>query len=199
MARAILFDLMGTVVYDPYAEAIEAATGLDLEAAAALAHPRSWADFEVGAIDEDAFARRFYADPAGPYTFDLTAFHRARREGYRWLPGMRELLADLAGCVETYTASNYPVWVEELAQRFAFDECFDGVYASHHLGVRKPAAAFFERLLAAVGHEPGDCLFVDDRRDNCVAAEAAGIPAHRFDGVAGLRRRLRAEGVALAT
>ncbi|MEX0659622.1 MAG: HAD family phosphatase [Egibacteraceae bacterium] len=199
MPRALLFDLMGTVIHDPFREAVEAATGLDLETVIPLVHPSSWADFEIAAIDEATFTRAFYADPQCPHAFDREVFHRVRRDGYRWLPGMQELLAALGGVVETYTASNYPVWVEELAQRFAFADCFDGVYASHHLGVRKPAPEFFDRLLARIGHDPGDCLFVDDRAENCVAAQAAGIRAHRFDGVDGLRHRLCAEGVHLST
>jgi HAD superfamily hydrolase (TIGR01509 family) len=197
MVRAVLFDLMGTVIYDPFREAIEAATGLEADTAFDLLDSRSWPEFEVAAIDEAAFVRRFYADPAGPHGFDAEAFHRARRGGYRWLPGMRELLADLSGRAEAYTASNYPVWVEELARQFSFAACFDGVYASHHLGARKPDRAFFDRLLAAIGHAPGDCLLVDDRPDNCAGAEAAGIRAHRFDGAEALRGRLRAEGVAM--
>ncbi|MDP8977314.1 MAG: HAD-IA family hydrolase [Actinomycetota bacterium] len=195
MLRVLCCDLMGVVLYDPYVEALEAATGLDVAAAHRLKDPDVWPAFEVAAIGEREFARRFFASPGA--AFDLDAFHRARRSGYRLLPGMGELLDELDGALERHVASNYPMWIEELRVDFSLDRRFEGVWASHHLGVRKPDPVFFERLLDRVGHEPDACLFTDDREVNCAAARAAGMRAHLFDGVAGLRRRLRAEGVAL--
>lgn len=195
MLRAVCFDLMDTVVRDPYREAMIAATGADLETIAPWRDPHCWSEFEIAAIDEGEFARRFFADPDCGHRFDLDAFNRVRRAGYEWLPGMPDLLCSLAGRVKRYVASNYPVWVEDVARSFGFDGFFEGVYASHHLGVRKPDARFYRALLARVRHAPGECLFVDDRRVNCEAAEAVGMRAHRFDGVDGLRARLRAEGI----
>jgi FMN hydrolase / 5-amino-6-(5-phospho-D-ribitylamino)uracil phosphatase len=197
MLRAICLDLMDTLVRDPYRDAVRAATGLDLDALRAVKDPDAWPMFEVGEIDEQEFARRFFADPSNEHTFDLAAFHEARWRGYAFLPGMEALLDDAEGHVERYVASNYPVWVEELSERFGLTERTEGVWASHHLGVRKPDPTFFERLLERIGREPADCLFVDDRADNCAAAAAVGMRAHRFTGADDLRERLRAEGIPL--
>ncbi len=184
MIRALCLDLMGTLLYDPYKEALEAA-------GRRFADPASWAEFEKAAIDEAEFARRFFLHG------DLAAFHRVRRAGYRFLPGMRALLDAVAGKVDRYVASNYPIWIEELREVFDLDSCCEGVWASHHLGVRKPDPEFYHRLLARIDHPAADCLFVDDQEDNCVAAEAAGMRAYHFDGAAGLARRLAAEGIDL--
>jgi HAD superfamily hydrolase (TIGR01509 family) len=197
MLRALCLDLMGTLVCDPYQDAVQAATGLDLRALRAVKDPHSWPAFEIGAIDEEEFARRFFADPHTEHTFDLVAFHRVRRAGCAFLPGMDALLDDTAGLVDRYIASNYPVWVEELAEQLALYERMEGVWASHHLGVRKPDPAFYERLLEKIAREPHECLFVDDREENCVAAEAVGMRAHLFAGADDLRARLRAEGIAV--
>jgi FMN hydrolase / 5-amino-6-(5-phospho-D-ribitylamino)uracil phosphatase len=195
MLRALCLDLMGTLVHDPYREALVAATGLDVERLRPLRDPDAWPAFEIGAIDEAEFARRFFTEPDGDHRFDLAAFNRARHAGYAFLPGMDALLEDTAGVVERYVASNYPVWVEELAQRFGLHERTEGVWSSHHLGVRKPDPRFFARLLERIGHAASDCLFVDDRDDNCVAAAEAGMRTHRFTGAAELRARLRADGL----
>ncbi|MPZ88501.1 MAG: HAD-IA family hydrolase [Nitriliruptorales bacterium] len=195
MLRALCLDLMGTVLHDPYLEALQAATGLDVVTAHQFKDPASWPAFEIAAIDEAEFARRFFADPDGERVFDLNAFHRVRRSGYCYLPGMCELLDALGGHVERYVASNYPIWIEELRAAFGLDERFEGVWASHHLGVRKPDPRFFERFLSAIGHEPQHCLFVDDREDNCEAAQAVGMRAHRFVDAEGLAGRLREEGI----
>jgi HAD superfamily hydrolase (TIGR01509 family) len=192
--RAICFDLMDTVIRDPYREAIFAATGLEAREAFRHNDKTCWPEFEVGAIDESSFARRYFAS-APQLRFDLNAFHRARREGYAFLPGMRELLVGLRGRVARHLASNYPIWIDELHTTFDFDALFEGVHASCHLRVRKPAAEFYEKMLARVLTPAGECLFVDDRPINCEAAERAGMKAHVFDGAEGLVRRLLAEGI----
>lgn len=186
---------MDTVLYDPYREAVRAATGMGLAELRTLRDPAAWHEFELAVIDEPAFARRFFADGSA---FDIATFHRVRRAGYRWLPGMRELVADLEGAAGRFVASNYPAWIDELRRRFGLDARFDGVWASHHLGARKPDTTFYERLAANVDAEPGDCLFVDDRERNCEGAERAGFRAHLFVGADDLRQRLTGEGLAVA-
>lgn len=202
VVRAVLFDLMDTVIRDPYREAIEAATGLPLAAALPLRDPRSWPDFEIAAIDEAEFARRFFGTPDAPDAgegsatgpvFDLAAFHRARRAGYAFLPGVRPLLESLRGRVRTFVASNYPVWIDELRVTHQLDDLFDGVYASHHFRVRKPSPAFYERLLAAIALPAEACLFVDDRAANCEGAARLGMRTHVFVDAATLREALVAE------
>jgi len=194
MPTVLCLDLMGVVLHDPYLEAIEAAVEVPLAEVWRHKDATSWPEFECGVIDEAEFERRFWAD-AG-MAFDAEAFHRARRAGYRFMDGMEALLGDArAAGLELHVASNYPVWIEELRERFGLDELFDGVWASCHLGVRKPDPRFFERLLDKVGRPAAQCLFADDRPPNVEAAAAAGLRAHLFTSAADLRARLAAEGV----
>jgi HAD superfamily hydrolase (TIGR01509 family) len=195
MLRVLCLDLMDTIVADPYREALRAATGLDLAEIAALRDPGAWPAFETGAIDEEAFVERFFADPAEARTFDVAAFHEVRRARCTFLPGMDDLLAETDGRLERHIASNYPVWITDVVDRLGLDTMVEGVHASYELGARKPDAAFYERLLARLGHPPETVLFVDDREVNCEAAEARGLRAHRFTDAADLRARLVAEGV----
>jgi HAD superfamily hydrolase (TIGR01509 family) len=195
MLRALCLDLMGTLIYDPYLEALETATGLDIETAHRFRDPTSWPDFECGRIDEAEFVRRFFRNGEEGRHLDLAAFHRVRRDGYRFLPGMSALLDALEGRLDRFVASNYPVWIEEMRARFELDRRCEGVWASCHLGVRKPDPAFYRLLLERIGHPAEACLFVDDRAVNCAAAQGAGMRAHRFDGVDGVVERLRDEGV----
>lgn len=203
MLRALCIDLMDTLVSDPYREALRAGTGLDADELEALRDPGAWPAFETALIDEAEFARRFFATPPGPHRpgrahrLDMAAFNRARRAGYGLVEGMVELLDALEGHVERYVATNYPVWVVEVVEAFGLDQRTEGVYASHHFGVRKPAAAFYERLLGEIRHRPEHCLLVDDRGENCAGARAVGMRAHLFTGVSGLRARLRGEGLPL--
>jgi HAD superfamily hydrolase (TIGR01509 family) len=189
--RTLLIDLLDVLLYDPYREALAAAgAGARALAPPAVRH-EAWTRFEVAAIDEAEFVDRYTA--GNPAAFDAAAFHRVRRGGYRWLPGMHDLLAGVP--LETHVASNYPVWIRELRADFGLDDLVDGVWASCDLGVRKPDPAFFLRLLEHVGREPAACLFVDDRPENVAAAAALGLRAHVFRGAPDLVLRLRAEGV----
>lgn len=191
--RAVCFDLMDTLVVDPFRQALEAGAGMALEQLLSRRDPDAWPAFEVGHIGEAEFAARVL--PGG--AFDHAAFTRARRQGYALVPGMRELLDGLAGQASRWVASNYPVWIDEVLDRFALGRRLEGVTVSCREGVRKPDPVFFERLAQHTGQPPAASLLVDDRADNCAAAERAGLRAHHFDGAEALARRLRAEGLAV--
>ena len=193
MIRAIAFDLMDTVLRDPFREALEAATELSLAELFARREASVYPAFERGDIDEAAYWAH-YAE-AG-ITADPDAFHRVRRAGLRWLPGMQDLLDDLGGIVLRATASNYPVWVEQLAKDH-LEGRFERILASCHLGVRKPDVAFYERLLERLQLDPDQVLFVDDREENVVGARQAGLAAHRFVDAPTVRRWIVDHGVAL--
>ncbi|MFT4294196.1 MAG: HAD-IA family hydrolase [Micropruina sp.] len=73
------------------------------------------------------------------------------------------------------------------------DDHFDAAYYSYELGVAKPDAGYFTRILDDLGEPPGSVLFVDDLPGNVRAARAVGIDARLHlwrTGVAGLRRTL---------
>lgn len=190
MRRAVCFDLMDTVLRDPYKEALTAATGLALREIGKARNAETWPLFETGAIDEATFVERYFPEGSG-HRFDMDAFHRERRAGYAFLPGIEALLDELRqNGVGLYIASNYPIWIEEVRASFELDRRFDGIVASHHVRCRKPAPAFFEALFAHMKEAPHDALFVDDRKENCDGAEKAGMPAHVFTSAEALRKRL---------
>jgi HAD superfamily hydrolase (TIGR01509 family) len=191
---AIAFDLMDTVLRDPYREALEAATGLPIDELFRRRSGHAYPAFERGQLSEAEYWAVF-AD-AG-IAVDPAAFHRVRLEGTRWLPGMRELLDDLAGVVLRATASNYPLWIDDLATSRLAGR-FERVLASCHLGVRKPEPAFFERLLEELALPASQVLFVDDRQVNVDAARDTGLAAHRFRGAQELRAWLVGHGVGVA-
>lgn len=191
--QVVLFDVMDTLLADPFREAIAAATEVPLDEVFRRRAAQLWPAFERGELTEEEYWAGW--EDAG-IAFDAAAFHQVRRSGTRWLPGMAELLDGLAGVVERVTASNYPIWIEEVAEVHLRGR-IDRVLASHHLGVRKPDPAFYERLLAATGVEAGQALFVDDRDDNVAAAEAVGIPGHRFESAPALREWLASFDVAV--
>ena len=76
--------------------------------------------------------------------------------------------------------SNAPA---ELADRFdqlPWLSPFEPRLFSGHLGTVKPEPAIYAIALAALGAEPPDVTFVDDRPENISAARAAGLRALLF-------------------
>jgi HAD superfamily hydrolase (TIGR01509 family) len=108
---------------------------------------------------------------------------------------MEDLLGRMARAHPLLALSNYPVWVDALVPRFRLDRFFRGYHVSCRLGVRKPDAAFFRRVLRADGLEPGEMLLVDDRAENIAGAADLGIPGILFTGAGDLARDLDARGL----
>lgn len=190
--HAVVFDLMDTLLYDPYREALDAALSRTWDPR--RADRQAWPDFERGVITAEEFERRFAAGGA----VDFAALHRVRRANYGWLDGAEELLDDTASVVPTWLATNYPVWIDEVDAVFRLSERCEGVVASCRIGVRKPDPAYFEALLDAAGlTDPSGCAFVDDRAINVEAARTLGFSAHLAVDTPTTRAWLAGLGVAV--
>jgi HAD superfamily hydrolase (TIGR01509 family) len=189
--QVVVFDMMDTLLTDPYREAIEAGTGRSLTDLRELLVGTRWPDFECNRITEREYLAAFV--DAG-VNLDLEAFHRARLEGYAWIDGMDVLLDDLAEVAEIVVASNYPDWLDEVADDW-FRDRVDGVIGSCHLGERKPDRAFFDGVLAWLDASPDVVWFVDDRQHNVEAASELGMSALHFESADATREWLAAEGV----
>lgn len=61
--------------------------------------------------------------------------------------------------------------------RDSFPELFDGVVISGDVGLHKPQPEIFLLGCERVGLDPGECVFVDDLKENCAGAEAVGMTA----------------------
>lgn len=56
-----------------------------------------------------------------------------------------------------------------------FKICFDAFYLSHEINFRKPDAEIYRFVLEKHDLDPGECLFIDDTKENTDAAAALGI------------------------
>jgi len=57
----------------------------------------------------------------------------------------------------------------------AFYQCFEKVYFSYEMGMRKPDAEIYTTLIRQHALSPKYTLFVDDKKDNTDAAKALGL------------------------
>lgn len=191
-----LFDVMDTLVHEPFHREMPAFFGMSLEQLIASKHPTAWIEFELGQLSESEFLTGFFRDGRA---FDHGAFQRSVHEAYRWLPGMEALLGTLAGRGHAIHAlSNYPCWYHAIEQRLALSRFLEWSFVSCDTGVRKPDREAFAGPLARLAVAPEECLFVDDREANCAAARALGIPALRFTSSAELAREFARRGLLAA-
>lgn len=67
-------------------------------------------------------------------------------------------------------------WVEEHIPFFSeFKACFDAVYLSHEIEMRKPNKDIYEFVLRNHDRKPEEVLFIDDTTENTEAAAKLGI------------------------
>lgn len=57
-----------------------------------------------------------------------------------------------------------------------FYNCFEKVYFSYEMGLRKPDPVCFQTVLAQHELQPKHTLFIDDKKENTDAAAALGMP-----------------------
>jgi HAD superfamily hydrolase (TIGR01509 family) len=180
MVEVVLWDLMDTLVRDPFFTHMAGFFGLSFDELLRDKHPSAWGEFELGKISEDELYARFFRDGRA---IDGAGLKRHMRDAYTWIDGMQALLGELrARGVEMHLLSNYPPWYRLCDERLGVFGLVEPSFVSCHTGVRKPAAAAYLGACAALGRTPEQCLFIDDREVNCAAARAVGMDAVRFGG-----------------
>ena len=191
--RVILWDVMDTLVREPFWVEMPAFFGLSPEAFRAEIHPTRWIEFEHGWIDEETYLRDLFRDGRA---FDHAAFRAAVREAYAWLPGVEALLAGLRrGGHAMHALSNYSLWYRAIEGRLALSRFLQWSFVSCDTGLRKPAPEAFRLPCRRLGLLPSDCLLIDDREENCAAARAEGLDAIRFAGARALGPELERRGL----
>ena len=188
----LLFDVMGTLVYDPFEREIPGFFGLTKEELLAQKHPDAWVRFERGEIGEAQYLRSVFADER---EFDHAALIATVRDAYRWIDGMEELLSELhtAGA-KMHAMSNYPPWYQMIEEKLQLSRFLDWSFVSCITGVRKPDRAAYESAAATIGAEPMDCIFIDDRAKNVEAAVDAAMDGIVFESAEQLKRALTKRG-----
>ncbi len=116
------------------------------------------------------------------------------------LPRTVAVLADLkeAG-IPLFSLTNWSAETFPIAfKRFDFLHWFDDIVVSGAEGVIKPDRRCFDILVGRSGLPAASLIFVDDRMDNVVEAQNAGLEALQFTTADQLRQDLRALGLPLA-
>ena len=190
----LLFDIMDTLVYNPFNREVPAFFGLSHAALLEQKDLTAWEQFELGQIDEAEYFRRYFHDGR---TFDRSAFQRMMRNAYCWMDGAEELLKTLRRSrSEIHALSNYPTWYRTIESKLRLSRYLKWTFVSCLTGVRKPAPAAFHGAATALNRPLESFLLIDDNAENCAAAKAHGMSAIHFNGAENVLSQLQDRGLA---
>lgn len=195
-ADVLIFDLFGVIARDQSqeeAEILRASTGTHgkdfWEAYWALRPPYDRA--EISAMEYwTSVGDRLHV------TFDRTLVHKlVAHDVSSWATVNDEMVGLLEELTSTHRLallSNIPRDIaEHYVKAHKWLDLFEVRAFSNYTGYAKPAPEAYERCLGELGTEPGRTLFIDDRRENVLAAAKLGIPGHLFSSPKALRQALQ--------
>ncbi|HRH24598.1 MAG TPA: HAD-IA family hydrolase [Candidatus Paceibacterota bacterium] len=95
-----------------------------------------------------------------------------------------------AAGVKCYIASRQ----EKYRMRYLLEEVglalhFDGTFCTSDIGYDKSASDYWDRVIAALGLQPEEILFFDDKQVNVDRARELGIDAHFYDSISVLQEQ----------
>lgn len=95
---------------------------------------------------------------------------------YGEMPGMHRILENykLKG-YRLYGLSNWSDMIYRVIRQYPIFGLLDGYVISSEEHLVKPDQAIYERLFDKYGLIPGECIFADDKEENIVAAQHAGM------------------------
>jgi len=147
--------------------------------------------FETGRLSLGGYLERtlFYRDR----DFTVEEFVAAMKLQSKPLPGMSELLADLARCgLLMATLNNESAALNEYRiEEFGLRDYFSVFLSSAWLGVKKPDKDIYQLALHVTMQPPQQCVFIDDRRLNLQCAGMEGMHTIHHQDASQLRLELR--------
>ena len=192
----ILFDVMETLVTEPFFTTMPSFFGMSLDELLATKHPTSWIEFEKGNISEDDYLTTFFRDGR---IVDGAGLRQCLSESYEWLDGMEDLVAELKkNSYELHALSNYPVWYELIEDQLQLSRFLDWSFVSCKTGLRKPDARCYQKAAEDLQVDVSDCLFIDDRSENIQSASVIGMPSIKFLHATQLRGDLVRRGLGVS-
>ncbi|XP_050241833.1 flavin mononucleotide hydrolase 1, chloroplatic isoform X1 [Quercus robur] len=219
----LLFDIMDTIVRDPFYHDVPAFFGMPMKELLECKHPTAWIEFEKGMIDEVELARKFFKDGR---SFDLEGLKNCMKRGYSYIEGVEELLHALKqNCYEIHAFTNYPIWYNKvfifilfiylyissevvifslikffcrykmIEDKLKISRYLSWTFCSCSSGKRKPDLNFYLEVLNLLKVNPANCIFIDDRLRNVEAAVEVGIIGLHFKNAHLLRQDLSSKGI----
>ncbi|MFC1752701.1 HAD family hydrolase [Thermoproteota archaeon] len=108
------------------------------------------------------------------------------------VPGMLEVIESLKVRYPIYLASNTnELHFLHLEEQFPeYFRCFRYLFLSHQLGLRKPDPLIYNFIISYIKTDPGNIIYIDDRKELVEPAKNLGIDAFVFHSVDSMKEEL---------
>jgi putative hydrolase of the HAD superfamily len=173
-----IFDMGGVITGNvAAAPKIARLCGITVEEFFRFAPENAFDDLQDGKLSLDAFWQSFTDASGIQVPGDLWRFCFMPQK----FPQMYTLLARLRERKHRVVCgtNTIPCHYEVHNERGDY-ACFDKVYASHLMKLIKPDPRFWQFILTMEEEVPENVFFIDDNKDNVLAAEKLGIRSHLF-------------------
>ena len=106
-----------------------------------------------------------------------------------WFESEHKIDEALIGYIQELRAKNIMCYVatnqeknriEYMLKNMGFADAFDGVFASSHIGHKKPTVQFYEMVVASLKLKKDQIMFWDDTEKNVDVAKHFGIHAELY-------------------
>lgn len=190
----IVFDL-GGVVFNWRPDAIIQSVFEDLETQNLVREEvfehSDWVELDRGTISFSEAVNRG-ATRTGLPSQDIERLFNAVPQSLTPIQETIELIRQLRSMTNSlFVLSNmHLASIAHLEQQYKIWEMFDGIVISSRIQKVKPEIQIYEHLLNLYQLEPAETFFIDDMRENLVAASSMGIQTIRFVDSAQCRQEL---------
>jgi putative hydrolase of the HAD superfamily len=181
MIKAIIFDYNGVVkVINKYffddVESIFSLSAEEKESAKKMTRDL-FKQFDKGLLNEDSFWLKFSEriNKSMPVNVKESA-RKLFDEHFELYEEVVNMLKNLKtnGYVTAVLSDTFPYMADITRERNGY-EYFDKVYLSCEVGFVKPQEEFYELAVKDLVVLPGECIFIDDNKDNLLPAEKLGM------------------------
>jgi putative hydrolase of the HAD superfamily len=130
-----------------------------------------------GLLDGDSFWLKFSQRINKPMPINVKELaHKLYNEHFELYEEVVNMLKNLKtnGYVTAVLSDTFPYMSDIIRERNGYDY-FDKVYLSYEVGFVKPQKEFYELAVKDLNVLPGECIFIDDNKDNLLPAEKLGM------------------------
>jgi epoxide hydrolase-like predicted phosphatase len=201
MIKNVIFDAGRVLVTDvplkKIAEELSEQSSLSQAEIHSYLYPNQhWTKLTLGRLSEDKYWEHFLE--ASKVEIDKEALKEKVRNALRPIADNVKLIPLLKDRYRLAILSNHAKeWSQFMREEFDFFRHFQHIIFSCDVGLRKPDPKIYQLILEKLGSQPGECLFVDDKRRNTKGAEEIGMKTITLEDTSALRRELLKAGVKL--
>ena len=192
----ILFDMMSTLVEEPYPSTLEKfwKNKMSRELFFQLKNREAAHEYERGKISEAEFFQKFYKENHEGMLKPIKV-KKILFQNIRYLVGVKEILLDLQKNknIKTGVASNYSEWYEIILKELRDIQKCDYLFFSCEMGLRKPEIEYYKMIQDSLEQREGKVkiYFIDDREINLKPAISLGWKTHLMKNTYDLKKFLK--------